>query len=319
MSALPSVNVDQLINTRPMTPMQWRIVLLCFLVIALDGFDAAIMGFIAPELARDWAVSKLSLGPVMSAGLIGVAIGALIAGPLADRVGRKPVLICAVAFFGALTLASAFAPDLDWMVALRLLAGLGLGAAMPNAGTMVSEYTPLQRRSMLITVVLSGFTFGAAAGGFTSAYMIPVFGWKSILLVGGLLPLLALPLLISAMPESLRWLVARQPARHHARSARIIQQLAPDLANGQACLSVDEAPATVSSPIGQILSRGFFTGTLLLWLTYFMGLFLVYLLGSWLPTLIKDNGMSVSDAALITALFQFGGTVGSLLLGWLID
>lgn len=319
MSALPSVNVDHLINTRPMTPMQWRIVLLCFLVIALDGFDAAIMGFIAPELARDWAVSKLSLGPVMSAGLIGVAIGALIAGPLADRVGRKPVLICAVAFFGALTLASAFAPDLDWMVALRLLAGLGLGAAMPNAGTMVSEYTPLQRRSMLITVVLSGFTFGAAAGGFTSAYMIPVFGWKSILLVGGLLPLLALPLLISAMPESLRWLVARRPARHHARSARIIQQLAPDLANGQACLSVDEAPATVSSPIGQILSRGFFTGTLLLWLTYFMGLFLVYLLGSWLPTLIKDNGMSVSDAALITALFQFGGTVGSLLLGWLID
>ena len=147
MSALPSVNVDHLINTRPMTPMQWRIVLLCFLVIALDGFDAAIMGFIAPELARDWAVSKLSLGPVMSAGLIGVAIGALIAGPLADRVGRKPVLICAVAFFGALTLASAFAPDLDWMVALRLLAGLGLGAAMPNAGTMVSEYTPLQRHA----------------------------------------------------------------------------------------------------------------------------------------------------------------------------
>ena len=94
MSALPSVNVDQLINTRPMTPMQWRIVLLCFLVIALDGFDVAIMGFIAPELARDWAVSNLSLGPVMSAGLIGVAIGALIAGPLADRVGRKPVLIC---------------------------------------------------------------------------------------------------------------------------------------------------------------------------------------------------------------------------------
>ncbi len=110
MSALPSVNVDHLINTRPMTPMQWRIVLLCFLVIALDGFDAAIMGFIAPELARDWAVSKLSLGPVMSAGLIGVAIGALIAGPLADRVGRKPVLICAVAFFGALTLASALRP-----------------------------------------------------------------------------------------------------------------------------------------------------------------------------------------------------------------
>ena len=119
--------------------------------------------------------------------------------------------------------------------------------------------------------------------------------------MGGLLPLLALPLLIRAMPESLRWLVARRPARHHARSARIIQQLAPDLANGQVCFSVDEAPATVSSPIGQILSKGFFTGTLLLWLTYFMGLFLVYLLGSWLPTLIKDNGMSVTTRPRVLA------------------
>ena len=211
MSALQSINVDQLINTRPMSRLQWRIVLLCFLVIALDGFDAAIMGFIAPELVREWAVSKLSLGPVMSAALIGVAIGALIAGPLSDRLGRKPVLICAVAFFGTLTLASAFAPNLDWMVFLRLLAGLGLGAAMPNAGTLVSEYTPLHRRSMLITVVLSGFTFGAAAGGFTSAYTIPLFGWQSVLLIGGLLPLLALPLLIVGVPESLRWLVARRP------------------------------------------------------------------------------------------------------------
>ena len=319
MSALPSINVDQLINTHLMCRMQWRIVLLCFLVVALDGFDAAIMGFIAPELVRDWAVSRLSLGPVMSAALIGVAIGALIAGPLADRLGRKPVLICAAAFFGTLTLASAFAPNLDWMVVLRLLAGLGLGAAMPNAGTLVSEYTPTHQRSMLITVVLSGFTFGAAAGGFTSAYMIPLFGWQSVLLIGGLLPLLALPLLIVGVPESLRWLVARRPVQHHQRSARIVQRLAPGLANDQTRFTVDEVERTATTPIGRILSTDFFTGTLLLWLTYFMGLFLVYLLGSWLPTLIKDKGLSVSDAALITALFQFGGTLGSLFLGWFID
>ncbi|MBK5413287.1 MFS transporter [Pseudomonas sp. TH31] len=319
MSTLQSINVDQLINARPMSRLQWRIVVLCFLVIALDGFDAAIMGFIAPELAREWAVSKLDLGPVMSAALIGVAIGALIAGPLADRLGRKPVLICAVAFFGALTLASAFAPNLEWMEVLRLLAGLGLGAAMPNAGTLVSEYTPLHRRSMLITLVLSGFTFGAAAGGFTSAYVIPLFGWQSVMLIGGLLPLLALPLLIAGLPESLRWLVTRRPVQSQQGSARIMQRLAPELANDQTRFTIDEVERPRASPVGRILSKGFFTGTLLLWLTYFMGLFLVYLLGSWLPTLIKDNGLSVSDAALITALFQFGGTFGSLFLGWFID
>lgn len=212
MGALQSINVDQLINTRPMSGLQWRIVALCFLVIALDGFDAAIMGFIAPQLALDWGLDTASLGPLMSAALVGVAIGALAAGPLADRLGRKPVLIGAVAFFALLTLASAFAPSLDWLVVLRLLTGLGLGAAMPNTGTLVSEYTPLQHRSMLITLVLSGFTFGAAAGGFASAWLIPRLGWQSVLLVGGLLPLLALPWLIGGLPESLRWLVARRPA-----------------------------------------------------------------------------------------------------------
>ncbi|MGO2450697.1 MFS transporter [Pseudomonas taetrolens] len=319
MSALLSINVDQFINTQPMSRLQWRMVMLCFLVIALDGFDTAIMGFIAPELIREWAVSTLSLGPVMSAALIGVAMGALIAGPLADRLGRKPVLISAVAFFGTLTLASAFAPNLEWMVILRLLAGLGLGAAMPNASTIVSEYTPLHQRSILITVVLSGFTFGAAAGGFISAFMIPLFGWQSVLLVGGLLPLLALPLLIVSVPESLRWLVARRPAHHHQRSARIVQRLAPGISNEHTRFTADEVEHPLSSPVSRILSKGFFSGTLLLWLTYFMGLFLVYLLGSWLPTLIKNNGLSVSNAALITALFQFGGTFGSLFLGWFID
>lgn len=319
MSALPSINVDQLINTQAMTRLQWRTVVLCFLVVALDGFDAAIMGFIAPELVREWGVTKASLGPVMSAALIGVALGALIAGPLADRLGRKPVLVWAVAFFGLLTLASAFAPNLDWMVALRLLAGLGLGAAMPNAGTLVSEYTPLRRRSMMVTVVLSGFTFGAAAGGFTSAYVIPHFGWQSVLVIGGVLPLLALPLLIAGVPESLRWLVARRATQRQPCIAQIVQHLAPGLANEHTRFSADSVEHPKDSPVKRILSKGFLTGTVLLWLTYFMGLFLVYLLGSWLPTLMKDNGLSVSDAAVITALFQFGGTFGSLFLGWCID
>ena len=322
MRALPSINVDQLLNTRPMSGLQWRVVALCFLVIALDGFDAAIMGFIAPQLALDWRLDTASLGPLMSAALIGVALGALLAGPLADRLGRKPVLVGAVAFFGVLTLASAFAPSLDWLVALRLLTGLGLGAAMPNAGTLASEYTPQQHRSMLITLVLSGFTFGAAVGGFTAAWLIPHLGWQSVLLIGGVLPLLALPLLIRGLPESLRWLVARQPVQNPQSSVpmrRIVQRLACGLADEQTRFRVDPVERPRRNPVARLLARGMLGGTLLLWLSYFMGLFLVYLLGGWLPTLIRDSGLTVSDAALMTALFQFGGTVGSLGLGWLSD
>jgi len=204
-----TVDVQWLINTRPLSPYQWGIVAMCFLIVLLDGLDTAAMGFIAPALVRDWGVPSASLGPVMSAALAGMIFGALGSGPLADRFGRKAVLCMSVAVFGGFSLWSAFATGTDQLVVLRFLTGIGLGAGMPNATTLLSEYTPEKVKSLLVTTMFCGFNLGMAGSGFLSAAIIPHWGWHSLLLIGGIVPVLLLPVLLFWLPESARFMVVR--------------------------------------------------------------------------------------------------------------
>jgi AAHS family 4-hydroxybenzoate transporter-like MFS transporter len=311
------IDVRELIDRLPIGRFQWLIVGLGFCVIALDGFDTVVMGYVAPELVRVWGVTRSSLGPVMSAALIGLALGALIAGPLADRFGRKIVLVISVAFFGASTLASSCAPDIPWLIALRFLTGIGLGAAMPNAVTFVSEYAPKRNRSFLVTIAFSGFMVGGSAGGAIAAGMIPTFGWRSVLMIGGVLPLGITPLLLLKLPESALLLLTKGVPSMKIR--RIIDRLAPGVANDQSIFRMADPETRLTNPIGVILSRPLRVGTLMLWVSYFMGLFPSYLLSGWLPTLAKGVGFSVSEAAMMTSLFHLGGAVGIVFFGWIMD
>ena len=165
------VNVQTLLNEHPFSPFQWVIFALCFFIVLLDGFDTAAIGYIAPSLIKEWGVSKPALAPVLSAALFGLAAGALLAGPLADRLGRKTVLVGSVLIFAVACLASGFAPDLTTLSVLRFVTGLGLGAAMPNAVTLMSEYCPDSRRATLTNAMFCGFPLGAAFGGFMAAGM----------------------------------------------------------------------------------------------------------------------------------------------------
>lgn len=317
MATSNAIDVRTLINNRSLSGFQKLVVFFGFCIIALDGFDVAAISFIAPELKRLWHVSNMALGPVLSAALIGLASGAMLAGPLADRLGRKAVLVISVFFFGVWTLATASATDITHLVIFRFLTGLGLGAAMPNVGTLVSEFAPDRSRSFLVTVVFCGFTFGAAGGGFLSSWMIPHFGWPSVLVLGGVLPMVLAPILLLAMPESVRFLVVKNAPREKIR--KIVDKIAPGVANAQSTFTMPCAPTAGRGSIRIVLSREYKFGSIMLWLGYFTGLFLVYLVGSWLPTLIKEAGYSLKDAALITALYQIGGTAGSLFCGWAMD
>ena len=165
---------------------QWLIFALCFCVVLLDGFDTAAIGYIAPSLVTEWGVERPALAPVLSAALFGLAFGALSSGPLADRLGRKTVLVGSVLVFGLACLASAFSADLTQLVVWRFVTGLGLGAAMPNAVTLMSEYCPDGRRATLTNAMFCGFPLGAAFGGFLAAWMIPHWGWRSVLVLGGI-------------------------------------------------------------------------------------------------------------------------------------
>ena len=207
------VDVKTWIDERPISKYQWVVLSLCFIIIMFDGYDAAVMGFIAPALIEDWGISRAEMGPILGAAMFGVAIGALIAGPNADRFGRKRVLMWSILCFALFSLLSTFARTPMEMAILRFLTGLGLGAVMPNTVTLVSEYMPERRRSLMITVMYSGFNVGSGAGGFVAAGLLPHFGWKAVIFAGGILPLLMLPLLLWILPESAMYMVVRNVAK----------------------------------------------------------------------------------------------------------
>ena len=311
------VDVKQFINERPMSRYQWMILAICFLIVAVDGMDVAIMGFIAPAVVKEWSISKAAFGVVMSAAPFGLVIGALVAGPMSDRIGRKKVLTASVITFGVLTILTAFTENTTMMALARLLTGVGLGAAMPNASTLLTEYVPEGRRSFLVTLMFTGFNLGSALIGFAAAAILPVHDWRGVLVFGGVIPLLITPLILALLPESCRFMAVRgYPAQAIAKHlSKVSGQALPD----GTTFTSNEPNVTTKTPVSQLFANGYATMSLALWVTYFMGLMVIYLLTGWLPTLFKENGLSMSQAANITAMFQLGGTVGAVLVGWMMD
>ena len=311
------IDIKAFIDERPIAPFLWALVAICFLVVASDGMDVAIMGFVTPSILQDWHVSRPAFGFVISAAPFGLVIGALVAGPLSDRFGRKIMLTASVPLFGVFMVIAAMASSPQEMALLRLLAGMGMGAALPNATTLLSEYAPQRRRALLVNVMFSGFALGSAAIGFIAGFLIPHFGWRSVLLVGGITPLALTPFILAVVPESARYLALRgAPADRIA--ATLGRVTGHRFAGGESFVSSEPAVRT-ARPVGVLFSDGYAATTVALWIAYFMGLMVVYLLTGWLPTLMKDAGLSITAAANLTAMFQVGGTIGPLLIGWGMD
>ena len=308
--------LQALIDAAPIGAMQWRVIICCFLVVMMDGFDTAAIGFIAPAIREHWQLSAADLAPLFGAGLLGLTAGALLCGPLSDKLGRKRVIEWCVALFGLFSLLSAFSPNLEMLIVLRFLTGLGLGGAMPNTITMTSEYLPSRRRGALVTLMFCGFTLGSALGGIVSAQLVAVIGWHGILVLGGVLPLALFFGLLVALPESPRWLVRRQ--RPQAQINRTIGAMTGERYEDTE-FWLDEPAATQKGSISQLFAGRQLTITLMLWVVFFMSLLIIYLLSSWMPTLLNHRGIDLQHASWVTAAFQVGGTLGALLLGVLMD
>ncbi|WP_260673986.1 MFS transporter [Comamonas aquatica] len=317
-AAALTADVQTVLNEHPFSRFQWAIFALCFVIVLLDGFDTAAIGYIAPSLLTEWGLSKPDLAPVLSAALFGLAGGAVCSGPLADRFGRKAVLVGSVLVFAVGCLASGYAHDLQTLTALRFVTGLGLGAAMPNAVTLMSEYCPDARRAMLTNAMFCGFPLGAALGGFLAAWMIPHFGWRSVLHLGGVVPLLVVVLLVLVLPESVRYMVARGYAADRIRKP--LARIAGDavLQVQQFVMTERKAAVAGKSGMGVVLSKPYRLGSFMLWLAYFMGLVIFYALMNWMPVLFKEGGLEPQTATLVAALFPLGG-VGAVFFGWLMD
>jgi MFS transporter, AAHS family, 4-hydroxybenzoate transporter len=317
MSGSKTVDIKAFIDERPIAAYQWLLVALCFLAVTADGMDVAIMGFVAPSIIHEWAISRPEFGLVMSAAPIGLVIGALAAGPASDRIGRKWVLITSVFLFGVFTILTAFTQSPMSMALLRVLTGIGLGAAMPNSTTLLSEYSPQRKRALLITIMFTGFNLGSALIGFAAGWLVPDHGWRAVLIFGGAIPLVLVPLQAWLLPESARLLAVRGATSK--RIAATLNRVTGANFNGNETFVSTEPPLPTRKPIGVLFSEGYGVMTIALWVTYFMGLLVIYLLTGWLPTLIKDAGLSITAAANVTAMFQIGGTIGAVLVGWIMD
>jgi AAHS family 4-hydroxybenzoate transporter-like MFS transporter len=315
-SASP-IDVAQFIDQQPVGGFQIRLLLTCAAVLFLDGFDTQAIGYVAPALAREWGLTKGALGPVFSAGLFGLMIGALIFGPLADRIGRKKIIVFSTLAFGIGTLVTAFVNDVNTLLAIRFLTGLGLGGAMPNAVAMTSEFSPHRRRATMVMIMFCGFSVGAALGGLLAAALIPQFGWRSVFVAGGLAPLLLVPILALRLPESVRFLALT--GRAHARVAQLLGFINPKAAFASATRFVVHEPGLAGIPVLHLFKGGRAPVTLLLWVVFFMSLLDLYFLSNWLPTVLNDLGASVSASAVIGSMLQVGGVVGTFALGSIID
>jgi AAHS family 4-hydroxybenzoate transporter-like MFS transporter len=316
-----TVDVQKFIDDNKFSRFQWLVFAVSFLVILLDGFDTAAIGYIAPSLLLEWGVAKPQLAPVLSAALAGLAMGAVMIGPLADRLGRKYLLTGAVCLFGLASLISASAASLDELVTWRFITGLGLGAAMPLAVTLASEFAPSRRRALLTSAMFTGFPLGAALGGFLSAWMIPQWGWRSVLQLGGVLPIALALVMLVVLPESVRYLVARGATAERIRA--VLARISASIGDAGTFVLGETLRGKFSADHGKvgvalILSRSYVVGSIMLWLTYGMGIVIFYALINWMPILLKDSGLDPKTAMLVTSLFPLGG-VGAIAFGLLMD
>ncbi|MGQ7935483.1 MFS transporter [Paraburkholderia sp. D1E] len=318
MSQIQRINVRSFIDERPLSRYQFIIITFIFLVIAFDGMDVGIMGFAAPEIMRNWGISKQEMGSVLSVVFLGVTAGALIAGPFGDRYGRKLVLVCSVFVFGSLTLFAARSADVSSLLVLRGMAGLGLGAALPNAVALMVEYAPHRKRSIIVTIVYSGFTAGAAASGLVAAWLMPTYGWQATLATAGILPIALAIVLAFALPESVVFLTLRKQNLKSIPS--ILKKI--DRAATIAPNSEFWAPTLVKQsarPLTILLTKRYAFVTALLCLAYFMGVMATYIMVNWLPVIAKEAGFSLRQGAIITATITLGGPVGSICIGAVMD
>ena len=273
-----TIDVKAFIDARPISRYQWLLVALCFLVVATDGMDVAIMGFVAPAILQEWGISRPAFGLVMSAAPIGLVIGALLAGPSSDRLGRKIVLLTSVFLFGLFTVATVLVTNVQELIALRFLTGLGLGAVTPSAVALTGEYSPQRLRASFVLAIYCGFSLGFVAASFAAGELLPRFGWTSLFWVGGLVPIALSILLWFALPESLAFLV-RSKARF-AQLAAVVRRIAPHLAVDSHTVFADEQGNGERGAISSLFKEGRTRGTLLLWLVFFINLAVFYFMQS---------------------------------------
>jgi MFS transporter, AAHS family, 4-hydroxybenzoate transporter len=310
--AAPSSAEATLENQR-LGPLQYRVAALCALVQICDGYDINSVGVTVPQLTHAWSLPGPAFTTAFLWSSIGIMVGALSAGPIGDRVGRKPLLLASLTIFGLASLASAMADSLLFLTVTRFFTGLGIGGAFPGAATLTGDYAPQRLRATMIMATFTGAPVGGFICGQLAGVLLPSFGWPSVYLVGGVVPLLMVVALAVWLPESPRILAARNNLS--PRQAALLQRLDITPGNGTAAgLDVPQG-----NPVTMLFGKGYALQTVLLWIIFFCSLMNLFLFAYWLPEVLHLGGMTPAEAARASSYRDLGAIFAVLYLGLLID
>ena len=292
--------------------LYWVVALIALLLVT-DGFGTQAIGFVAPVIGKAWALKKGALTGVITMGLVGVMIGACGVTPLADRIGVRRILVACALAYGVLMMATALVTDLSSLLWMRFATGVALGGAMPTGIALVSEYSPSRLRATMVTVAVCGFSVGGALGGVVATLAIKSFGWQSVFVIGGVVPILLAPLLFLLLPESPPVVMLGKAG---ARAMVAVRKLVP-------AWTPQAAPASEvgvrHTPVVVLFADGRALPTVLFWIVFFMNLMVLYTLSNWAPTIITGAGMPMSTANSAVSFYQLAGVPGALVMSFLCD
>ncbi len=314
----PSATGASFLDSRPFSGLQVGTLVLCALVAMLDGNDTQVIGIGAPLIAAALHVAPSAMGWAISGSWVGAAIGAVVLGGIADRVGRKPVMIAAVLLFGLFTLLTPFADNLPMLVAIRVLACIGLGGATPCFLSLASEYTPARWRATIVSLVYAAFPLGILIGSLLNGWILSRVSWQYTFYVGGAAPIVMALVLWAFLPESISLLLLRRPGDR--RAARIVAAIAPGLpleAAARTAISPSPSVGHVASPM-DLFRSGRGKATAFLWLALF-ACFGTTASTVWLPTILQQNGISPAASAVAVSFAGLGSLLGFVAAGQLID
>ncbi len=310
------VNVNHIIDHAKFRPFHFNVLVWCLLIILFDGYDLAINGVVLPLLMVEWGLTAMQAGMLASTALAGMMFGAMIFGSLADKIGRKKVIMICIVLFSGLTFAGGFASNPTEFAILRFLAGLGIGGVMPNLVALTSEYAPIRMRSTLVTGMFSGYAVGGVMAALLGSWFTPDFGWQIMFFIAGI-PLFLLPVIWKFLPESLTFIVQQN---RQAEAREIVRRLEPTITVKETTtFELDQVDVPESASVMSLFRRGRTMNTILFWIAFFTCLLTMYALSSWLPKLMMAAGYSMDNSLMFMMVMNIGAVIGIIGGGILAD
>jgi AAHS family benzoate transporter-like MFS transporter len=310
------IDVHKLADGASFTRFHAGILAWCAIIIICDGYDLAVAGIALPSIMKDMGVTAQNAGFMVSSALFGMMFGAIFLGTVADRIGRRKAIAICLALFSIFTAAAGLTHDPYVFSAMRFLAGLGIGGVMPNVVAQMTEYSPRKIRATMVTLMFSGYAVGGMLAALLGKGLIEAYGWQSVFLAAGV-PVLLIPFVLKTMPESMPFLI-RESRFDELRAllARMEPSYRPDSTDSFQLPGTDKAGG---APIGKLFQDGRGFSTLMFWVAFFMCLFMVYALSSWLAKLMAGAGYSLGSALTFVLVLNFGAVIGAIGGGWLAD